>query len=527
MKNYKIYYLLIILFTTGCEKFLEEEPADEIALDQYFTQPEHARDAVNTLYRTGAMQLYTGEVYSGARIMFGPYITGFVDNEYKGQEVHVGYAQNLSYNQTNLSSYFNSMWSDMYLGISRANTAIKYIPEVEGLTEQESEQYLAEAHFFRALNYFYLVRFFGGVPLITTPYESLGELELERGSTGAVYDLIIEDLNFAINSNGLSVSSVPGNNGRISQGVAQTVLADAYLTRSGEAGDGDYYAGAANSARDIINSGVYNLTQHSFDSNGELTENGSAYNKNRKQRIVENEYIYYYEYAIGIGNNPYTQWTFPTALSPKMAYAIVNNAFAPTSDFINSYDPVRDLRIQEKQYFHSSVTMPDGEHLEFEVSPYYWLDEEAVFETALSERATPIYTYSNVLLIAAEAIAQSEGVTSEAVDYLMEVRERAYWNEDPAAIREALSELSADAFVEEVLKERIRELAFEFQIWFDINRTRKFPDPSSVQPGQIDFINVVGATNNFGGTITETDLLLPIPEMEMQRNSLLTQNPGY
>ncbi len=526
MKHYKLLYLMLVLVVTGCEDFLEERPVDEVALDQYFTQPEHARDAVNSLYRTGAMQLYTGGVYSGSRIMFGPYISGFVDNEYKGQEVHVTRAQELTYDEANLSAYFNGMWSDMYLGISRANTAIKYIPEIATISEGESAQYMAEARFFRALNYFYLVRFFGGVPLVTEPYESIGDLEMERSSAGEVYNLILEDLNFAISSGGLVSTHMSNNNGRITEEVARTLLADAYLTMSGEAVGTDNYEEAADAARNVINSGTYNLTSHSF-SNGELAENGSAYNKNRQSRIVENEHIYYYEYASGIANSTYPQWSFPSALSPEMAYAIVNNAYKPTEDLLNSYDSERDLRIQEKQYFHTSITKPDGEILEFEVSPYVWLDEEATFETAISENATPIYTYSNILLMGAEAIARSEGVTAEAVDLLARVRERAYWNEDPEAIRASLAGLSEEAFVEEVLKERVRELAFEFQIWFDVLRTRKFPVPSENQSGQINFVNVIGATNNFGGTIKEANLLLPIPELEMQRNPALTQNPGY
>ena len=526
MKKYKLIYLMIILTFIGCDDFLEEEPVDEVALEQYFTEPEHARDAVNSLYRTGASQLYTGPVYAGSRIMFGPYISGFVDNEYKGQEVHVARAQELTYDEANLSTYFNGMWSDMYLGISRANTALKYIPEIPAMTEEQSAQYMAEARFFRALNYFYLVRFFGGVPLITAPYETIGDLEIERSRAIDIYNFILEDLNTAINSGGLPSSSMPSNGGRITKQVAQTLLADAYLTMSGAAVEENNYAQAAEAAREVINSGIYELTSHSF-SNGDLIENGSAYNKNRQSKIVENEHIYYYEYAIGIANSTYSQWTFPTALSPEMAYAIVNNAYKPTEDLLNSYDPERDLRAQEKQFFHTSITTPDGELLEFEPSPYIWLDEQANFETATSENATPIYTYSNVLLMGAEAIARSEGVTSEAVDLLARVRERAYWNDDPAAIRADIAGLSEDAFVEEVLKERIRELAFEFQIWFDVLRTRKFPVPSAEQPGQINFVDAIGATNTFGGTISETSLLLPIPELEMQRNPSLNQNPGY
>jgi hypothetical protein len=524
MKNYNLIFLIITgLFVSGCEDFLEEEPVDEIALDQYFTEPEHARDAVNALYRTGAMQLYPGDIYAGARIMFGPWISGFVDNDYKGQEVHVGYAQNLAYTPDNLSSYLNGMWSDMYLGISRANTAIKYIPQIEGLSEQERLQYIAEAHYFRALNYFYLVRLFGGVPLITTPYESIGDLEKERSSVGAIYNLIVEDLTLAINNGGLNSGNMPGNNGRITKEVAQTVLADVYLTRSGRAGDGDFYAEAAEVAKEVINSGVYSLTEHNY-TDGELAENGSAYNQIRQARLPANEFIYYYEYQIGIANSTYPAWSYPVSISPEVAYAITNNAYGPTSDLLNAYDVEQDLRIQEKQYFHSSDVLPNGEEIEFDTSPHMWKDEEALYETALSDNATQIYTYSNVLLMAAEAIAKSEGVNSQAVEYLAKVRERAYWKMDPEQIRTSLSALSVEDFTEEVLKERVRELVFEFTIWFDIIRTGKFPNSSD---GEINFVDVIGATNNFEATIEESDLLLPIPELEMQRNSLLTQNPGY
>ena len=535
MKKYNVIYLMMIaLLTAGCEDFLEEQPKDEIALDQYFTAPEHARDAVNALYRTGAMDLYPGGVYSGAPIMFGPYITGFVDNDYKGQEVHVGYAQELTYNEGNLSTYFNNMWSNMYLGISRANTAIKYIPGIEELSEEASAQYMAEARFFRALNYFYLVRLFGGVPLITEPYESIGNLEMERSSLEAVYDLIVEDLKFGIDSGALNSGTILSNNGRITEEVAQTVLADVYLTMSGEAVrgsgeavEGDYYAEAADAARAVINSGIYALIQHTFNEEGELVEEESAYNKIRMSTRPESEYIYYYEHQIGIDDSPYPSYSYPVSVSQDLAYSIVNNAYGPTDPLLNSYNPLKDLRIQEKQFFHSSDVLPSGEEIEFAVSPHIWKDEIALYETAQSEKATAIYTYSNVLLMAAEAIVKSEGVTSEAVEYLASVRERAYWQEDPAAIRTDLMSLSSQEFLEEVWKERLRELIFEFTVWFDVLRTGKFPVPAADGSGEIEFVDVVGATNAFGGTITETDLLLPIPELELQRNPALTQNPGY
>ena len=527
MKKLSIIYLGVLLLASACEGFLEEKPKDEVASNQYFARPEHARDAVNALYRTGAMQFYEAQgSYAGSRIMFGPYLSGFVDNEYKGQEVHVQRGQNMTHDGLNLSSYFNSMWSDMYRGISRANNAIKYIPETPGLSEAQMNQYMAEAKFFRALNYYYLVRMFGAAPLITEPYESLDNLFLERTPASQVYALIIEDLESAIASGGLSGMSMVNSSSRITEAVAQTVLAEAYLTMSGAAVGEDNYAKSAQAVREIVSSGNYALVQHTRDGEGEIIENGSAYNKIKDREQVPSEFIYYYEYQTGIVNNIYPSWSYPSIVSPLLAYAIANNAYGPTDALIASYDPDEDLRVQEKQYFHSFIEL-DGEIVQFQRSPFMWEDQEAAYETALSDKDMPIYTYANVLLIGAEAIAKSEGVTAEAVDYLAQIRERALWKKSPAEIRSELSALSVDQFVEEVWKERVRELVFEFTIWFDVMRTRKFPKPANNGTGEIEFVDAVGASNFFNGSIKEQNMLFPLPEQELQRNPSLTQNPGY
>ena len=526
MKKTYILYLGLLISTTSCESFLEEKPRDEVSSNQYFSRPEHARDAVNALYRRGAMQMYETGVYSGARMMFGPYLSGFVDNDYKGQEFHVQRGQTMTFDGLNLSDYFNSMWSDIYAGISRSNNAIKYIPDTPGLSPEEAERYMAEAKFFRAMNYYYLVRMFGDVPLITEPYESLENLFLDRTPAAQIYNLITEDLNSAIDGGGLAEVSMSNNSGRISKTVAQTILAEVYLTMSGAAIGENNYENSAKNARAIISSGVHSLVQHTMTSGGEVAVNGSAYNKLKSSVSIPSEYIYYYEFDETIANNGYPAICYPVTMAPQLAFAITNNAYGPTAPLLASYNQSNDLRVQEKQYFHSSITK-GGEVIEFAKSPYMWVDEEAANTSALSSKDKVIYSYADVLLIAAEAIAKSEGVTTEAVEYLSQIRERALWKSNPAEIRSQLASLSVDEFVEEVWKERVRELVFEFPIWFDVMRTRKMPNPVGDGSGEINFIDAVGSTNYFNGPIREANMLFPLPEQELQRNPSLTQNPGY
>lgn len=524
----KLIIILNILALSSCSDFLKEEPRDEMSSEQFFSVPEHAYAAVNSLYRTGVPQVYTTAAsYGGARAMLGQYMSGFFDNEYKGQEPHVQNSMQLTLNGTNMATYLGNTWADVYRGISRANNAIKYIPETPGLSDSEKNSLLAEAKFFRAFGYYYLVRMFGGVPIITEPYESLENLYVPRGTVKEVYDLVVSDLEYAINQGGLSLSSMANNDNRISQTTAAGLLAEVYLSMSGFPLQENRYTDAAEMARRVINSGSYSLVSHGFNTNGEVDLSNSAYNKIRKSDNAANEYLYFVEFEGGISNSNYPAYTYPVSMTSDVAYGITNGAYQPVNSFLWGYENDRDLRIQEKQFFHSTFVTSSGTTKTFATAPYIWHDDQAIYETATSGKDFVAYSYADILLIAAEAIAKSEGVTDEAVGYLTDVRARAYWNTERASIENPLRSLSADEFVEEVLKERYRELVFEFHLWSDIQRTRKFPVTSESNKGEISYVDVIGQENNWGRVFQEKHLLFPIPETELQRNPDLVQNPGY
>lgn len=525
MKAKNILFLTGLFLLGACSDFLEEKPLSELDTNQFFTEPDQAWSAVNSLYRTGAPSMTDGGVYSGTPLMLGAYMSGFFTNEYAGQELHVSNTQELTLNGDNIGGYLQDRWRELYLGISRANNAIVNIPETPDLSDSERSQLLAEAKFFRAFAYYYLVRFFGPVPLTTEPYESLENLYLERAPISEVYALIESDLQDAIAPGALPAVSMVDNGKRITAGAAATLLADVYLTMSGNPLNADRYADAADLAREIIGGayGPYGLVQHDESSPGVVDLENSAYNKIRKSDASALEHIYIKEFDPDIGAAVYPRYTYPVALASEVLYDITNGAYQPSEEFIALYDPAVDLRIQERQYFHS-IFVPNGQ--EFSLTPFVWHDDTAIFETANSGKDLAVYTYADVLLIAAEAIARSEGVTGEAADYLTQVRSRAYWETDAATILSDLSGLGTDAFVEEVWKERHRELVFEFQNWFDIVRTGQFPVASS--PGEISFVPAVGHTTSQDQQIEEKHMLLPLPGPEIQRNpSLGTDNNGY
>ncbi len=516
----KFIFIISSLLMFSCERFLIENPRSEQSLDQFFQSPEEGRSIVNTLYRSGVTGFYNPGDFRGSVAMMGGYISGLFDNEAKGERIEPLRAQNLTFNAENMAEYLDQWWSSAYNAIATANTAIKYIPEIPGISDSEGRQLLAEARFFRAFNYFFLVKNFGGVPVITEPYTNTEGIDAERAEANAVYALIVEDLEWAINQGDLPNSSFVMNNFRITKGTASALLADVYLQMAGhpvQAQDG--YAKAAATARTIINAGSHQLIQH-----GSLPA-ASAYNIMRMSD-TENEYVYSIEYNAEIAPVASPGISLPGDIRPPgLKYSRTYNAYSPLNGYISLYDAAKDLRVQNQQLFFKSIEV-EGQHFEFnEYAPFLFYDERALYETGRGGQDVRVYRYAEVLLIAAEAIAVSDGVTPEAVSYLTDVRARAYWETERNEIESMLSGLSKQEFVEEVWKERYRELALDYLAWSDIQRTRLYPVAGG--GGNVSFVNVVGHTNPWGATYREQHLLYPISDNELQRNPKLEQNPGY
>ena len=75
--------------------------------------------------------------------------------------------------------------------------------------------------------------------------------------------------------------------------------------------------------------------------------------------------------------------------------------------------------------------------------------------------------------------------------------------------------------IDKVLEERLMELAFEGDRWFDLKRMGKAVQVLSQQKDGNG--NILSTASN----INQNRLLWPIPQDKLDANSLLTQNPGY
>lgn len=504
---------------TSCDSFLDEEPKSAITGVSYYKTGEQIIANVNSMYRTGAtdfMANMTG-AYRGSSLSAQEMLVGYFLNDFEGQEVDFAFARNLT-RQANThltcTNQSNNTWRYAYQVINRANGVLKYI---DGIEMNDKEKYKGEAQFFRALNYFYLVKFFGDVPMITEPTEDMANVFVSRDAEENVINLIISDLKGAVAN--LPASTFAVNGHRITKYAAEMVLADVYM-RVGQYGE------AATLLKDVVNN-----SGHALTANDDLAEN-SAFNILRQNDDLP-EVIWAYEYDGSISNTG----NLPTHAFDGDAEAIFPNSytlwvktFGVSDRFLNVYQ-ANDLRIQPNQFFHWTYTHPvSGKTWTSKggACNWYWFDEKAILETTIGTKDWNFYRYAEALLSAAESIAQSEGVTTEAAKYLSMVQARANMEGKTAAdIATELQGLSKEAFIEACWTERLREMPLEMKMWDLCVRTGKFPNISETVKGQVTYETLIGAKNGTGAEFKATDMYWPIPIDEIQRNPNLTQNDGY
>lgn len=490
-----------ILLTCSCKKFLEEKPTSFLSPNSNLNSAKVARALANGCY-TDLQGMLAGQPssYGGNTYNLLEFMTGKANSDL-GQTGFVNY-QNLSYTPT--SFYFDTWWQRMYLGIGACNLSLDKIPGISaaGLSDEAKTNMLAEAHTLRALYYFYLVRMYGAVPMVTTVPTNL-DLRIPRTPAKNIYDsIIIPDLLTA------EQSTLPWSDptGKVSMGAVKSILADVYLTYAGAAinGGDQYYAESAKRSKEVIDNGGYTLFP-------EYRDMINPSNKNK------GEFIFQVQYAASVpSTNPLTALTIPN-YSGISKYSDEYGSVYPTDEFIASY-PAGDKRVQERQFFftkYKSIKSNDTVYFKHHYI-YKYFDSNAVVNTAKSDLNFTLYRLADVYLMYAEASNRAEGgPNSNAIAYVNAIRARAQLA--------PIGTMSQTDFEHEVWLQRYYELCFEDKMWFDMVRTRKVHN--DVTGNWDDFI---GHKTVYGATFSEKNLLFPVPQQEIDVNpNLLPNNTGF
>ena len=127
--------------------------------------------------------------------------------------------------------------------------------------------------------------------------------------------------------------------------------------------------------------------------------------------------------------------------------------------------------------------------------------------------------YGDVLLLKAEALNESAGSTSQAIDLVNQVRTRARGAGASPADRD--NTITDRAQIRQmIMDERLMELAGEGQRWFDL---RRWALGGQITLNDAFFDSAIPADMGF----EDKNLNFPIPTSETNVNPNITQNTGY
>ncbi|MDR3188548.1 MAG: RagB/SusD family nutrient uptake outer membrane protein, partial [Prevotellaceae bacterium] len=296
---------------------------------------------------------------------------------------------------------------------------------------------------------------------------------------------------------------------------------------------------AAETAEAVLTDGSGHVLEAN-DGDGDATGQLSAFNKVKTSK-TSNEVIYAieYDFSLGRGNNMIqcclnteaTTWTDNTGTNAGgkvFKTSVVHNMYNIADEIYDSYAD-GDVRAKEKNFFFKNYTSQSGSTFtSSSLDNWFWFDETAMINSQGTSLNFPVFRFSEVYLIAAEAyLKQASPNTPKATEYVNKVRERAFTVAGtPAAGYTAFTTVTID----NVLTERLHEFPLEFKVWDDIRRTRLYPQAQSDK--SLRWVDIATAnTYNKRESKSFKDkqhlLIWPIPQVAIERNPALGQNPGY
>lgn len=524
MKKY--IFLLLPFLLYSCSDFLDRDPKDSLSPSIFWKSESDAKIALTGCYRG----------YEDSWAIF--YRDCGSDNAYNYHR-HEGY-QAIGDGSMTAGDPGASTFS--YTTIRKCNEFLENIDNVPFVDQAKKDAYKSEVRFIRAYRYFIMTQMYGDVPLVTKVLATTTESMVARNPRVEVEDFIISEL----------VSLIPTlldkpESGRISKSAGQALLMRMYLFKN-------RYTEAIETAKAIEGHQLYPTYDGIFN----------LANKGNIESILEYEHL---ESDMSMDLTPFlpngnSGWSSVVPIQALLdAYETIDGltieeakakgTYDETNPFINRDPRLRYTVIYPGQLWendiYNSITVGDKNHpLKENNSTKSGYNFKKYFD-GLSQfpegnfwdtsRSVILFRYAEVLLTIAESKIELGQLDEEMYSALDKVRTRAGL---PAVDRTKYNNQST---LRELLRrERRVEFAFEGLRRWDIIRwgiakdvmngdalgTRQGTILDEVYPNGDHKVNLDG-TNFYIETrkFEDKNNLNPIPQTSIDKNSKLTQNPGY
>jgi len=385
------------------------------------------------------------------------------------------------------------VWNTCYKGIARCNDVISSVPEMgDGkIDPQDADRIMGEAKFLRAYFYHYLTFLFRDVPLSIKPVTT-GNMPVSKKAD--VVKFIIDDLKAVAESEALPQKVPAAERGRVSRGAAWALLCRIYLYNQ-------QWTEAADAALKVMSQQDYGYALEP-DYLKLFSEAG----------VTSNEIIFAVRFSgtAGGANNElrgflstrYNQDYF-TLYTPSSS--LLNEYYDRNGNPSTSIDP--DIRDPRWKYNFIGVTesLVNGQEvLSGYINKY---QDYTVTQKWYDDQDYYVIRYADVLLMRAEALANSGGSQTEIESLINQIRDR-----DSVKMPHVTpSEITASGGILNVIKhERRVELAFEGFRYFDLKRWGEYSKLSEYK-----FIG------------EEKSHVWPIPQDEIDNNKAIVQAPEW
>lgn len=458
----------IVSLLSACSKsFTDKIPANQTSPEVALGTEGAVGVALNGMYA----QLRSTNLFGRSIPIVGDLMA---DNIYISSQNAGRYILQYTYSVIPADGFATGTWNDAYTGILRCNNIINdtLVKPSANMNEMQGEAYAT-----RALLYFSLVNTYGkpytddpgspGVPivLVDSPYA-----EPTRNTVSQVFNQIVSDLKKA-----MSLCTIYTNSSQFSQFAAEGLLAKVYLYM------GDY-ANAKASALDVINNGGFTLV---------TADKLAAYWASPEIRTDGIETLF--EVSSDKQNNNSSD-----ALSAMYDQTYGYGDMLCSTDLYNLYSST-DVRASWLQQGARGG------------GPAIFVNKYPNTGTTSNKDKTKVLRLSDVYLIAAETY-QHSGENANALTYLNDIA----GNRDPNYTGYA-STVTGPALLDSIIQERRKELAFEGDRFYDLNRLKWAISRST------DYIPASVRNIAYG----DTRRVAPIPLTQTQTDPNIKQNPGY
>jgi len=535
-----IYILAAALITTsaGCKKsFFNRPPEDQPTVGTYYQTTDQVQSSTAILYAApwfglnGKAFLAIGDLQSGNAIC------------YAGTDGAFDAFRNFS--QGNATQGIQSAWNSLFTVVAQANALLNNLPTAApaSVPKEVVNNALGEAHVMRAAAYFYLVRQFGNVPIITDPTQYVSSFQsVPTNPVTDVYKFMINDLKFGE----ANCRSGTASTGHVSSASASGLMAKVYLYMQD-------YANARTQVEKVINSGEFGLM--GLDFSGSYAQLFEFAGNNSKESMIALQWTSNGGY--GFGNQLQSVIAASSDITGTSdGYGELGpswdlqDAFRTAGDSVRRHgcimlggDHYAEIHKKDGGYTVPLNINAQGSHAGMKKYVVGTPDDNNGYSAKqATSNNTYILRYADIYLIGAEAILgtasgakpgtgipmNASTADATALKYINLIRQR--------AMLPALTSLT----YQQLINERRLEFAIEGEYWYDLQRLDGFNNPHHAtaiaiisQQNRGDSDGAGTAANNYTDynrntlhvTPSDAAFLLPIPATETAADPALLQPP--